>query len=163
MGTKYLLFFPSLHLAGFPGARRRLIAAAAGDRAIVTVKPGYLRNFISNINRTKNMKLMTFQLFEPRHEKTNKMACAPSEDSGQPGHPPRLISVFAARMKKAWVLSYPTKSQRSLWSDWADAQADLGLRWVRSHFVGSVVLRLILSLTVSVPDSQTTSLSQCKK
>ena len=25
--------------------------------------------------------------FEPSHDKPNKMACAPSEDSGQPGHP----------------------------------------------------------------------------
>ena len=25
---------------------------------------------------------------EPLHDKTNKVACAPSEDSDQPGHPP---------------------------------------------------------------------------
>ena len=35
--------------------------------------------------------------FEPHRDKTNKMACAPSEDSDQPGHPPRLIRVFAVR------------------------------------------------------------------
>ena len=35
------------------------------------------------------------------------MACAPSEDSDQPGHPPSQIRIFAVRMKKAWVLSYP--------------------------------------------------------
>ena len=28
------------------------------------------------------------------HDKTNEMACVPSEDSDQPGHPPSLISVF---------------------------------------------------------------------
>ena len=28
---------------------------------------------------------------EPPHDKTNKMICAPSEDSDQPGHPPNLI------------------------------------------------------------------------
>ena len=33
--------------------------------------------------------------FEPPHDKTNKIACAPSEDSDQPGHPPSLIRVFA--------------------------------------------------------------------
>ena len=43
--------------------------------------------------------------------------CAPSEDSDQPGHPPSLIRVFAVRMKKAWVLSYPLSAQRRLWSD----------------------------------------------
>ena len=43
---------------------------------------------------------------EPPHDKTNKMTSAPSEDSDQSGHPPSLISVFAVRMKKPWVLSY---------------------------------------------------------
>ena len=48
--------------------------------------------------------------------------CAPSEDSDQPGHPTSLIRVFAVRLKKAWVLSYPLSAQRRLWSDWADAK-----------------------------------------
>ena len=68
---------------------------------------------------------------------------APSEDSDQPGHPPSLIRVFAVRMKKAWVLSYPLSTQRRLWSDWADAQADLSLCWAHIHFVGFVISRLI--------------------
>ena len=42
--------------------------------------------------------------YEPPHDKTNKLICAPSEDSDQPGHPPSLIRVFAVRMKKAWLL-----------------------------------------------------------
>ena len=62
--------------------------------------------------------------------------CAPSEDSYQPGHPPSLIRVFAVRMKKAWVLSYPLSAQRRLWSDWADAR-----------FVGFVMSRLISFLS----------------
>ena len=32
----------------------------------------------------------------------------------QPRHPSSLISVFAVRMKKAWVLSYPLSIQRRL-------------------------------------------------
>ena len=51
---------------------------------------------------------------EPRHDKTNKMAYAPSENSDQPGHPPSLIRVFAVRMKKAWVLRYPLRAQQRL-------------------------------------------------
>ena len=50
---------------------------------------------------------------EPHHDKTNKMICAPSEDSDQPGHPPSLItlhcpgsqvalSVFWAHMPVCW-------------------------------------------------------------
>ena len=68
--------------------------------------------------------------------------CALSEDSDQPGRPPSLIRVFAVRMKKPWVHSYPLSAQRRLWSDWADAQADLSLRWAHTHFVGFVTSRL---------------------
>ena len=70
--------------------------------------------------------------------------CAPSEDSDQPGHPPSLIRVFAVRMKKHWALSYPLSTQRRLQSDWADAQADLSLRWAHTHFLGFVMSWLIL-------------------
>ena len=38
---------------------------------------------------------------------------APSEDLDQPGHRP-VWSVFAVRMKKPWVLSYPLSAQRRL-------------------------------------------------
>ena len=41
---------------------------------------------------------------------------APSEDTDHPGHPPSLIRIFAVRMKKAWVLSYPLSApQRLIW------------------------------------------------
>ena len=42
------------------------------------------------------------------------MACAPSEDSDQPGHSPSLIRVFAVRMKKAWVLSPIERTAKTL-------------------------------------------------
>ena len=72
--------------------------------------------------------------------------CAPSKDSDQPGHPPSLIRVFAVRMKKAWVFSYPLSAQRRLWSDWADAQAELSLHWAHIHFVGFVMSCLTVTL-----------------
>ena len=78
------------------------------------------------------------------HDIPNKMAWAPSEDSDQPGHPPSLIRVFPVHLKKAWVLSYPLSAQRRLWSDWADAKADLSLCWAHSHFVGFVMRRLVV-------------------
>ena len=43
-------------------------------------------------------------------------------------------SIFAVRMNKAWVFSYPLSAQRRLWSDWAGAQADLSLRWAHRSF-----------------------------
>ena len=58
---------------------------------------------------------------EAPQDKTNKMACAPSEDSDQPGHLLSLIRDFAVRMKKAWVFSYPLSGQWWLWLDWVDA------------------------------------------
>ena len=48
---------------------------------------------------------------------------------------PSLIRVFAVRMKKAQVLSYPLNAQRRL-IRLGSFQADLSLRWVHSHFVG---------------------------
>ena len=66
---------------------------------------------------------------EPPHDKTNKMTCAPKEDSDQPGHPPSLIRVFAVRSMGSWGPNVSSCGQRRLWSDWANAQADLSLRW----------------------------------
>ena len=74
--------------------------------------------------------------------------CALSEDPYQPGHLPSLIRVFVVRMKKAWVLSYSLSAQRRIWSDWADAQADLSLRWAHSHFVVFVMSRLKLFFVI---------------
>ena len=68
-----------------------------------------------------NFHLQVNKPFELPHDKTSKMACAPSEDPDQPGHPLSLIGVFAVRMKKAGVISYPLSAQRRLWWDWADA------------------------------------------
>ena len=82
------------------------------------------------------VKIIQQLRFEPSHDKTNKINVRPAKTQIS------LIRVFAVRMKKAWVLSYPLSAQRRLWSDWADAQADLSLRWAHSHFVGFVMSRL---------------------
>ena len=63
----------------------------------------------------------------------------PNEDSDQPGQ--SLISLrcaFSRQLRAARANS----EQLRLWSDWADAQADLILRWAHSHFVGFVMSRL---------------------
>ena len=46
--------------------------------------------------------------FEPVHNKPKQWHVRQTK-TDQPGHPPdtSMISVFAVRMKKAWVLSYP--------------------------------------------------------
>ena len=76
-------------------------------------------------------------LFEQPHYRTNKMMSLHSEDSGQPGHPPSLIRVFAAHMKNPLVLSYPLSAQQRLWSAWASG-------WTESS-LGAQVILLVLS------------------
>ena len=50
----------------------------------------------SSLLEMQDLIKMKFK-FELPHDKTNKMACVPSEDLGQPGHPPSLIRVFTVR------------------------------------------------------------------
>ena len=84
--------------------------------------PSFIGLGCSSSPSVHNPSHQTFKTYEPPHDKTNKLACAPSEDSDQPENPPSLIRVFIVRMKKAWVLSYPLSAQRRLWSDWTDAR-----------------------------------------
>ena len=65
---------------------------------------------------------------EPEHDKNHKMTCAPREDSDQPGHP--LPSVCAQ-----WLAKDPRfLHAESEDSAWADAWADLSLRWAHRSF-----------------------------
>ena len=43
---------------------------------------------------------------------------------------PAVWSVFAVYLKTLWILGYPQSDLRIVWSDCAEAQADLSLRWV---------------------------------
>ena len=62
--------------------------------------------------------MITHNKYEPRHDKTNNMACAPSEDSDHHGHLPSLIRVFTVRSMDSQGL----KCFDSEYSDqWADA------------------------------------------
>ena len=57
------------------------------------------------LGRVRQVIQPRLNIIEPPHDKTNKMACAPSEDSDQPGHPPSLIRIFAVR---SWVTQNPS-------------------------------------------------------
>ena len=100
-----------------------------------------------HVNCTLNLSQFLCNINEPPRDKTNRMACVPSKDSDQPGHPPSLIRVFPVRMKKIRVLSYQLSTRQRLWSDWPDAQADLSLCWAHTHFVGFVLSWLNLKNT----------------
>ena len=60
--------------------------------------------------------------------------CTPSEDSDQPGDLPSLIRVFTVRSMGSLGPQLSSYGQRKLWLDWADAQADLSLRWAHMPF-----------------------------
>ena len=64
------------------------------------------------------------QKSETPHDKTNKMACAPSKDSESSLSTWRKFGSLATH----WAHS------RRLWSGWADAQADLCLHWTHMPF-----------------------------
>ena len=76
-----------------------------------------------------------FDLFEPPHDKTNKMACAPSEDSDQPGHP---LSTWRNNGFSATHWAHSENSDQTGWMP--------RLIWL---FAGRIVILLILSLTGS--------------
>ena len=52
--------------------------------------------------------------FKPEHDKTNKMTCARSKDSGQSGHPHSLIRVIVHCLGSQWP-TLPSVGQRRLW------------------------------------------------
>ena len=54
----------------------------------------------------------------------------------------------------SWGPKLSSCGQRRLWSDWADAQADLSLCWAHSHFVGFVRSRLKYVVTVEQVEIQ---------
>ena len=70
--------------------------------------------FLLTHTKTK-LQSASSRMYEPPHDNTNKMICAPSEDSDQPRHRLSLIRVFAVRMKKHWFLSYPFSTLQRLW------------------------------------------------
>ena len=81
-------------------------------------------------------------LYEPALDKTNKITCAKR----------RLRSTWADAQSDQSSQCPPMIAKGPMflhadnedWSDWADAQADLRLCWAYNHFVGFVMLRLIL-------------------
>ena len=69
----------------------------------------------------------TYNRASARQNQQNR--CAPSEDSDQTVHPPNQIRFFVVRSIGSQGPNFSSCGQRRLLSDWADAQADLSLRW----------------------------------
>ena len=98
-------------------------------------------------------------LFQPSHDKTNKMTVHPAKTQISLGirpvssktqislgiHPVLSLSPLCAQ----WVAKDPSflHTDSEDWWDWTDAQADLSLWWVHCHFVGFVMSWLVFALT----------------
>ena len=85
----------------------------------------------------KSVSIISY-IIELPHYKTNKIACAPSEDSDQPGHPPSLIRVFAVCMKKYGIL-------RSHWAHSEDSDQTGQMPRLIWVYAGRTVILLVLS------------------
>ena len=55
-----------------------------------------------------------------------KLACAYKADSNLL----HIHTVWSVCLRNPWALSYPYSTYQTLWSDYADGQADLSLQWV---------------------------------
>ena len=86
---------------------------------------------MAEICRSYLIAIESLQTIWARHDKTNKMASAQSDESS-----------LSAWRKLGSLATHWAYSEDS-WSDWADAQTDLSLRWAHTHFVGFVMLWLI--------------------
>ena len=58
-------------------------------------KKNYCCGYSLELPRQITNACFSVKRFEQQHNKTNNKIYAPSEDSDLPGHPPRLIRVFA--------------------------------------------------------------------
>ena len=76
--------------------------------------------FQGEIHRRHNVRKHTF-----RHGPSEDKSTCTSAQSY-----PEVLSVFAVRMKKHWILCYQKCAQWRFWSDWANVQSDLNLHWV---------------------------------
>ena len=62
-----------------------------------------------------------------------KISFASSDDSDKPAHMHCLIRIVTVDLKPLWVIGYAMSALRRLWSDCANAQADLSLRWAHMY------------------------------
>ena len=81
-------------------------------------------------NRFHIFKPIKWWAFEPAHEKT----CVTRKDSDQPVHPLGITRVLLFPSLDSPETVKGTRDQRSLWSDCADAQANLSLHWSHKSY-----------------------------
>ena len=89
---------------------------------------GELKGELKMKFKIQQVKICVLAKNDPPNDKTNKMACAPSENWDQPGSESSLCA--------RWVAKDPSflHVDSEDWSDWVDAQADQSLRLAHRPF-----------------------------
>ena len=85
--------------------------------------------------------------YKPLRDKINNVAVRPAKTQISLGIRPVWSESLLSASRKLGPLAIQW-AQRRLWSDWANAQADLSLRWMHSHIVGFVTRRLIYNAII---------------
>ena len=144
-GTSNLYIRNFKILVGLCSWAGQFVSCLIGDsrRQIFSWPGSYMRSLFENFICEADAG-NTDSIFEPHHDKTSKMTCAPSEDSDQHLHPPSLSRVFAVLAQ--WVAKNPSflhaDSEDSDQTGWMPR-----LTYVfagrTGHFVGFVKRRLI--------------------
>ena len=79
-------------------------------------KPYLATGLINLISVSKSVLILNsiVNLNEPHRDKTNKMVCAPSENTDRPGHPHNLISLRYALSGKLRTLAFFMRTAKTL-------------------------------------------------
>ena len=88
-------------------------------------------------------KVFPLFLFEPADDKTYNKTCVTSKDLDHSVHPTTMARVLGHHSLDSMEAVHGTCDQRRLWSDCAEAQADLSLRLSHKSYCSFVVRWLI--------------------
>ena len=83
------------------------------------------------------------KIIEPRHDKTNKVSVRLAKTQITLDIRPVWSESSLSAWRNLGSLATHSAHSEDSGSDWADAQADLSLRWAHTHFVGFVMSWLI--------------------
>ena len=116
-------------------------------------RPLFTRGLVcKKANRKSQKCVKTSVEYKPAHDKTYNKTCVTSKDFDQPVLLLSTAGVIVHPSSDSPKAAESTGDHRRLWSDVADAQADLSLRWSHKSFVGFVVRWFICKGMDDEPD-----------
>ena len=117
------------------------------SRGIQLIGPGYLQKVIKGVN-------WLLSPIVPAHNKTYSKTWSPSKDSDKPVPPYSMATVFVYLSLDSPEAVDGAYDQRRPWSDYANAEADLSLRWShKSYCMGRVLVYQSLDSLEAVEDT----------